>query len=181
MEFGETCLTGFREIYPDHLIYRYDPGDDLKAGLLNFRNNQVDSAAIVAFEPDFLNWFKLCKDQNYPTRMGFMQIMLSETVASTLGKNEISRSTIMSYGSIPADFAERLKSVSKLPGDEFNLQAAALSHNAVSALVNALSSCKSEDLKCIDLNLRKSQTLMLDFQGWGTGHDASYPVRIDNP
>jgi len=180
LEFGEACLDGMRQVYPEHVAYRFDPGDDLKAGLLIFKNRKVQAVAIVGYESDFLNWLKISADQSYSHRLGFMQIMLSDVVTSELRDKGNTQTSIIKYGDLPPDFSSRLDSVSKFPGGEFNSQAAALTHNAVTALVRAIRECPSGDLKCIDLALRKPQKLMLDFEGWGAGRDVGYPLTVQD-
>lgn len=179
MEFGELCAEGFAAVYENAQAVRYNPGDDLRTPVMTLRAAGVKAVLQVGYEPDFLNWYKLCNSLRFYPTQGFMEVMLSEAVRQAMGEAGVS-ADMFGYEPLSDDFIAKLDRVAPLAGGDFNRQGAALAYNAVKMLERAFSKCGNRgDSVCLDASLRSDPptTLLMGFRGWKS-KNAPYPITI---
>lgn len=179
MEFGEMCFEGFESVYKGHRTVRYNPGDDLRTPMLSLRSTGTEAVLQVGYEPDFLNWFKLCREQKFRPLQGFMEVMLSKSIREAIGE-QILNSELFGYQDLDSVFIEKLDRVAPLPDGDFNRQGAAMAYNALKMLARAFDACGDRgDIACLDRSLRSEppQGLLMGFRGW-KDRNAPYPVRL---
>ncbi|MBN8549827.1 MAG: ABC transporter substrate-binding protein [Deltaproteobacteria bacterium] len=179
MEFGELCAEGFSRVYENRNAVRYNPGDDLRTPVMVLRSAGIKAVLQVGYEPDFLNWYRLCNSLHYYPTQGFMEVMLSQAVREAMGEAGAS-ADMFGYEDLSSEFIAQLDRVAPLAGGEFNRQGAALAYNAVKMLERAFSQCSNRnDSVCLDSSLRSEPpgTLLMGFRGW-KNKNAPYPIKI---
>lgn len=179
MEFGDLCAQGFDSVFKGHRSIRYNPGDDLRTPMLSLRAAGIKGVLHVGYEPDFLNWFKLCHEQRFRPIQGFMEVMLSKAVRAVIG-DEIVHAELIGYEALPSEFIERLDRIAPLEGGDFNRQGAAMAFNGIKMLARAFDACvEHADTACLDRSLRSAPMagLLMGFRGW-KDENAPYPVTL---
>lgn len=174
LEFGDACVTGIKEIDPNVFTYQYNPGDDLRSAVINFKSRQLEAVLHVGYEREFLNWFRISAEQSFSPVNGFIEIMLSDTFVKGAGK-QINGATVVGYQDLPPAFIANLKR--EFPSkNDVNIQGAGLAYNAVMSAFDAFASCPDKSTKCLldRLAIPRSGAL-LGQRGWNRGI-SEYPL-----
>ncbi|RIL10257.1 MAG: hypothetical protein DCC75_04750 [Proteobacteria bacterium] len=175
IEFGEKCLDGLKQHYPDHSSFRYNPGDDLRTAVTLFKSKGIEAVAHVGYEGDFRSFFKHCRSQSYRPLHGLMDLMLTEVLLHDAGP-DLDGATISGFQLLKPDFAMRLdQSFPENRNDR--LPVSALGYNAVQALFQTWGACAGKFTQdCLVSNLSRSpKNAQLGFKGFRTG-TPEYPV-----
>lgn len=175
LEFGELCFRGIEKIIPGHFSYRYNPGDDLRSAVIEFKRRGIDSVILVGFEPDVVAWFKHNQSLNYRPRQAFIELLLNDVIRNAAG-SLLRDALVAGFSDLPDTFERDLNSIISGPQNK-NIQSSAITFNAILALHAAFDSCPKRDQACLDQALQMGKPGLMGFRGFQHGA-APYPTKV---
>ncbi len=173
-EFGERCFEGVEAVYPKHFAYRNNPGDDLRAAALAFKDRKLRHVIFTGFDNDLVAWLKHSTAQNVAIDPAFIELLVTETLWKQLEDIPLS-GLLGGFDDLPHEFQDRLRA--RFPDSAGTTSAAtALAYNAVVSLVGSIDACPERKRDCIAAALRTPRPEhLLGFRGWRSGF-SEYPI-----
>lgn len=165
LEFGELCLEGAKQVFPNLEELVYNPGDEVNSQLLIFKSHAVEGIINAAFTPDYVRMFKSLERIRYFPLIGATNDAVGETVHN---ESPNVRSKILAFGQ-PEPSSEFITNV-KAHDPKNTLQdieAAGMSYLHVHQLFEATKVCKQHDTNCVFEHISQSpKNETIGFQGW---------------
>ncbi|MBX7143173.1 MAG: ABC transporter substrate-binding protein [Oligoflexia bacterium] len=165
MEFGDICLQGLRQVYPQPIIEEYNVGDDVKTQLLKFKSKGAEAVINATFEPDLRRMFKTMQDINWQPITGSEGDGVSVDQVK-LFPRMLEKHTVFTFSDMTESFIAKIvaKSHSHTPP---TTSGAALTYLHVKQLYQAVKSCGSRDVSCVvNYVTRSAPDRLLGFEGW---------------
>ncbi|MBX7145477.1 MAG: ABC transporter substrate-binding protein [Oligoflexia bacterium] len=175
VEFGELCWKGVEREVPAHYSYRYNPADDLRSAVMEFKRRGIEAVVLVGFEPDVVSWFKYSQALQYKPRQAFIEVLLNDTIRNAAG-DLLSRALVAGFNELPNNFESTLNAQVGGPQNK-NIQSSAITYNAIMAFGHSMSSCPARESSCLAQALRSKQTGLMGFSGFQRGK-SPYPTRV---
>lgn len=155
LEFGEECLKGALEVYPDIYIFEYNSADDLKTAIAKFKAQNIETYLQSGYEIDLLNRIQASQQLNYLVPAACTEVIISKLVREKAGKL-LEKDLYYGFREVSPDFIKLfLQEDSKR--DLVNIEAAALAYTHIKQAVRAISACPNRtDTACQARVLAKS-------------------------
>ncbi len=163
-EFGELCLEGAKEVYPQITVVDYNHGENVATQVLVLKQKNIQAVLNATFEPDMLRMLKSMKTLKYFPLIGSNEDALGTDAAK--GYPRLAKGVILfGFSSINEAFTEKVKGIDPR-NNLISLEAAALAYLHVKQLYQVLQSCGS-DITCQNDSLANSKAdNTIAFQGW---------------
>lgn len=146
LEFGELCLRGVKEVYPEVEVTEYNPGDNVSTQALLFKSKNIEGVINSTFEPELINMIKAMSSIGYFPEVG------SNSDAFTLNAqkqfNEFAKKVyLFNFSPVSSTF---LGKVSNFYPDNnlVSIEGAALVYTHIKQLYQVLTICSNRDLAC---------------------------------
>lgn len=154
IEVGEVCLEGVKEVLPQVEVQTYNPGEEVAAQVLRFKNKGTEAIINPAYEADFMNMLKVVSEQNYMVRIGTYIDALTEQVRDRY-PNQISQCISFGLPKISPSLIKKIRA--RYPNWKSGiLEGAALTYTHIKQMTYALKSCSKGDTDCQVATLAKS-------------------------
>ena len=142
-EFGQLCLDGVKEVYPDVNTESYNLGDmDFSTQILKLNQKKVGAIINVGFEADTLNTLKVIKEKGLNIKYGTVDDTITSNVTN-LYKKELTGGISFGFRDVSVGFQEKIKN-DKLTSN----YGAALAYTHIKQMVMSLSKC-NKDISCV--------------------------------
>ncbi|MCI5065499.1 ABC transporter substrate-binding protein [bacterium] len=164
-EFGELCLDGAREVYPDLHVIDYNSGEDLRSHIISMKHQGIQGIFQTAYEVDMLHRLKVMEELNYKTPVGGPEPLLTDLVIQSHKRN-LEDVTVFGFPAISPDFLEK---VAKRDPNRTHtgIEAAALAYTHVHQIGRVLAACEKGDADCHVARMkRESSDSSIGFGGW---------------
>jgi ABC-type branched-subunit amino acid transport system substrate-binding protein len=164
-EFGDICLRGAVEIYPDVIEQAYQPGEDVSSQILSFKQRGVQAVMNPSYEADFLNMLKNISDFRYKVQIGGYVDALTEKVKRSYS-DLLQRVNTFGLPPVSASFIEKIKT--RYPQTDFEVwEGTALCYTHIMQLGRVLNRCKKGNLDCqIKILSNSPPDNIIGFKGW---------------
>ncbi len=166
-EYGELCADGVRKVFPESFIVDYKYGEAVRTQALLLKKHKVQAVLNASFEGDVLNMLEAFRAIDY------MPLLASNFDAYTDNVRKkystvIDEFTTFGFKKVSDEFIKKVKT--KDPENSLvSIEGAALAYIHIKQFVDALRTCKKDDIEC---QLRKMQVAphqngtILGFQGF---------------
>ncbi|OIO25833.1 hypothetical protein AUJ14_03345 [Candidatus Micrarchaeota archaeon CG1_02_55_22] len=142
IEFGELCLQGVREIYPDAPVQSYDLGEaDFSTPLARLLASGTGAVVQVGFESDALNSLRVIREKNLALRYGSSDDVVTQRVREEYA-SELKGGWLFGFASVSPEFKQEIWA--KYGREPFNYYGAALAYTHVKQIARALYACGRE-------------------------------------
>ncbi len=176
LEFGELCLTGSKQVFPNIIEVSYSPGDDVSTQTLVLKKNGVQGIMNVGYEADFIRMLRSLKNIGWSPKIAAQDNIGSELTLSQF-PDALSRAYLFSLPTLPAEFIKKVKDRNPQHSD-VSVSAAGLAYLHVKQLYEARIKCQKSDADCMvrEIGAAKEDKLT-GFGGW---HDriAKFDINV---
>ena len=172
-EFGELCLQGVTQSYPDAVVVDYKLGDELASQLLILKTKGVEAIVNAGYEGDMRTMLKGMRQLRYKAIVGSNEDIFTDKLISEFPE-ELSRAFAFGMPRPQAEFVAKLKAMDSknLTG---SLEQAGMSYLHLKQLYAAIAACPVGAAECQRTKLFASPSAPeFGFQGWSGSRQANY-------
>ena len=164
-EYGELCLKGIKEVYPDFFEQTFKQGEVVAPQFLRFKAEKVMAILNVGYEADLENMIKAASKIAYRPKLGVLTGMPTVPLRKQYGTF---LENSLAFG-LHVDTGE-LKSLvhTFAPTDKvFNPEPLSLSYVHLQQLVKSVAVCPDRSVSCISQHLASSPSEpLIKFRGF---------------
>ncbi len=151
MEFGDLCLEGLRNIYPNAVSESYNMGEkDFRSILLKLKQSNPEAIYNVSYQPETLASLRTIRELGLKVTFASLTEIISPDIIDAYS-DDLEGSVLFGLPNVSSDFAQRLQK--EFPNQTIsNYQAAALAYIHLKQMAHALNDCNKE-LVCVKKEL----------------------------
>jgi len=165
-EFGELCVEGSREIFPEQVVFEYDAGTELRSLVLRAKSSRPEAVYQTGYEGDYINRLRAEGDIGKSLPTGMPEPLLTATVIKSVNESALSKSITFGFTELSPDFIDRLKQAN-LYRSPVAIESAAIAYLHVRQLVSAIRTCRKGNIECQVSQMASSpRSDLLGFKGW---------------
>ena len=176
-EFGELCLKGVLQVYPNSFVEKYaglGVEKDLRVQVTKLKQNNVEAIINPGIEADLLNMLKVVNEFGWDVKIGGSSEGLSNKVISDY--NELLKGSVyFSYDELPSEFKEKI--IAKLGKEPQTYDAAAFAYLHIKQIARAISVCPNKDYLCVKENILSQKEDFFGFNGYN-GSIAEFDIEL---
>jgi ABC-type branched-subunit amino acid transport system substrate-binding protein len=166
-EFGELCLEGVKDIFPDAVVQEFLPfgqEKDLRTQISKLKEAGASAVINSGIEPDSLLALKQIKELGWIVRYGATVDGITDRVLLEF-PGELKGALQFKLKEPSPEFKSRVDSI--IGRKASNYYGAALAYLHFPQIIKAISSCPKKDLNCITKKINSSQAdEFLGFKGF---------------